>query len=137
MPQATIPLIPSPTERSIQPSAPTLPLPVPPPAPARTSAQRFAANRAQCLAIPIAYKRLEPGIPFSVVNDDPVFDVHSAAGIVGLSADSLDKRRQRGQPPDYIQYDSQFDGPGPVPYALSALMKFRETHTFYPSRKKQ
>jgi hypothetical protein len=83
------------------------------------------------------FKRLEPAIPFAVVNDDPVFDVHFAAVIVGLSADSLDKRRQRGQPPDYIQYDSQFDGAGPVRYALSALMKFRETHTIYASRKKQ
>lgn len=83
------------------------------------------------------FMRLEPPVPLSAINDDPVFEVRDAAKIVGLSPDSLDKRRQRGQPPDYIQYDSQFDGPGPVRYARSALMKFRETHTIYPSRKKQ
>jgi hypothetical protein len=81
--------------------------------------------------------RLERSVALLTMNPDPLFDVHDAAEIVGLSRDSLDKRRQRGQPPDYIQYDSQSGRPGPVRYALSALMKFREDHTIYPSRKKQ
>jgi hypothetical protein len=39
-----------------------------------------------------------------------------------------EEREERGQPPDYIQYDSPSGGPGPVRYELSALMKFREDH---------
>jgi hypothetical protein len=97
-PPTATPLVPLPTERSIQPSAPLTPTPARPPV------QRFAAHRAQRLVIPTMFMRLEPAVPLSAINDDPLFAVHSAARIVGLGHESLEKRRQRGQPPDYIQY---------------------------------
>jgi hypothetical protein len=64
-------------------------------------------------------------LPLSAIDDDPVFAEGAAGKIVGVSAESLKKWRQRGKGPDFIQYGVG----GPVRYALSALMKFRATHT--------
>lgn len=104
--------------------------------PAPSPVQKVLATPAQCRVIPTFFMRLERSVALLTMNPDPLFDVHDAAEIVGLSRNSLDKRRQRGQLPNYIQYDSHSGGPGPVRYALSALMKFREDHIIYPSRKK-
>jgi hypothetical protein len=80
---------------------------------------------------PLSLRRLEPAKPFEVINDDPVFEVREAAAILGLSKELLDKWRERGQGPDYIQYG----GPGgPVRYKYSVLEAYKAAHTVHPSR---
>lgn len=67
--------------------------------------------------------------PFHVINPDPVVDVRKAAIILGISQDLLEKWRQRGQGPAYIQ----FEGPGgPVRYELSELEAYKAAHRFRP-----
>ena len=81
--------------------------------------------------IPLSLRRLEPAKPFNVINDDPVFEVREAAAILGLSKELLDKWRERGQGPDYIQYG----GPGgPVRYRYSVLEAYKAAYTVQPSR---
>jgi hypothetical protein len=74
--------------------------------------------------IPERYMRLEPNLPLSCVNDDPVFDARDAGKIVGVSVELLKKWRQRNNGPDYIQYYKN----GPVRYEFSVLMAFRAAH---------
>src|SRR5215469_10349001 len=77
--------------------------------------------------IPSRLARLEPSQPLHLIDNDPVFEVMYAARLLGISQDLLEKWRQRGQGPDYIQY-----GPGgPVLYALSALEAYK-AYTFRP-----
>lgn len=72
----------------------------------------------------------EPPTPLSAINDDPVFEMCDAATILGVKIDCLKKWRQRDEGPHFIQYE----GPGgPVRYALSALMAYREQCTIRPS----
>jgi hypothetical protein len=78
--------------------------------------------------IPLQLARLERAQPLYLIDDDPVFEVMYAARILGISQDLLEKWRQRGQGPDYIQY-----GPGgPVRYALSALETYKAACTIRP-----
>jgi len=77
------------------------------------------------LLLPTGLMKLEPPKPLSVINDDPLFKPRAAATILGLTADTLKKRRQRGQGPDYIQYGED----GPVRYEWSPLKRFRAQHT--------
>jgi len=75
--------------------------------------------------LPPWYVTLEPAKPLAVINDDPVVSPVAAASILGVTADCLKKWRQRNQGPDYIQYGHN----GPVRYAISALLAFRDAHT--------
>ena len=88
--------------------------------------------------LPENIMRLQPGHPFKLVNGvplfevkDPVFEVREAAAILGISKDLLDKWRDRGQGPEFIQY---YGRGGAVRYRLSALEAFKATHTVRPSR---
>ena len=88
--------------------------------------------------LPENIMRLQPGHPFKFVEDrrlfeveDPVFEVREAAAILGISKDLLDKWRERGEGPEYIQY---YGHGGPVRYRFSALEAFKVTHTVRPLR---
>ena len=80
--------------------------------------------------IPLRLRELEPAEPPLVVVDDPVFNTRDAAQILGLKADRLMKWRQRGQGPDYLQYEQS----GDIRYELSALIAFKAAHRVRPSR---
>jgi hypothetical protein len=101
----------------------------------------FLANAAQNglqpqparrLVIPTRYMELEPPQPLSAINDDPVFDTHAAAVLLGVTYECLRKWRQRNQGPDYIQYGDK----GPIRYAVSALIACRTAHTVCTAGKK-
>lgn len=80
--------------------------------------------------IPSRLHQLEPREPFRLIHDNPIFDIYDAARILGISQQLLEKWRQRGQGPDYIQY-----GPaGPVRYELSALKRFKAMYRIRPTR---
>ena len=66
-------------------------------------------------SLPTLLRRELP--PTSANDDNPVFDEHSAARFVGVTADCLKKWRQRKQGPDYIQFGQN----GVVRYELNAL----------------
>jgi len=70
--------------------------------------------------------------PVSAFDDNPVFNELGAATILGVSAETLKKWRQRNIGPDYIQYGTS----GPVPYELNSLMAFRAVHTVVTGRKR-
>jgi hypothetical protein len=89
----------------------------------RASAAAGTPTRTQ---LPRRLMILEPPQPLSAINDDPVFEYRDAAEILGVSPELVEKWRQRYEGPDFIQYG----GPGgPVRYALSALMAYREHFT--------
>ena len=92
------------------------------------AAAQDVAMLAKRLLLPTRYMKLEPPVPLSAINDDPVFDPRAAATILGRTADTLKKWRQRGQGPDYIQYGED----GPVRYQWSALKRFQAQHTIHP-----
>jgi hypothetical protein len=69
--------------------------------------------------------QLEPRTPVSSINDDPVFDEHDAAEILGVKPDILKKWRHRNEGPSYIQNGAS----GPVRYVLSVLKQLRTEHT--------
>jgi hypothetical protein len=77
------------------------------------------------MEIPERFMCLEPPLPPLAINDNPVFNVNAAGRILGVSAERLDKWRQRNQGPDFIQYGKN----GSVRYPLSALMAYRAAHT--------
>jgi hypothetical protein len=79
--------------------------------------------------VPFCLMGLEPRLPFAVFNDNPVFDVVHASRILGVSQELLEKWRQRGQGPDYIQYGPK----GPVRYELSALEAHKAIHRVHVS----
>jgi len=88
--------------------------------------------------LPAQIMRLQPGHPFKLVGgdplfdvDNPVFEVREAAAILGLSKELLDKWRERGQGPEFIQY---YGRGGSVRYRYSALEAFKAAHTVPPSR---
>jgi hypothetical protein len=76
--------------------------------------------------------KLEPSLPPSAINDDPVFNTAAAATILGVTSEAMKKWRQRCQGPDYIQYGDY----GPVRYALSSLIAFKKSNTVTPTVKK-
>lgn len=82
--------------------------------------------------MPLKFMRLETSVPFSAIDDNPVFGVEAAAAILGVSVELMKKWRQRGRGPDYIQYE----GNGPVRYTLNSLLEFRATHTVHTRVKK-
>jgi hypothetical protein len=67
---------------------------------------------------------LEPALPLSAINDDPVFAVGAAATILGVSVDAMKMWRRRNLGPDYYQYGEK----GPVRYALNTLLAFKAAH---------
>jgi hypothetical protein len=79
--------------------------------------------------IPNRLRRLEPAKPIEVAEDDPVFDTHDAAIILGVLQSRLEKWRKRDQGPDYLWYDDDFPR-----YELSALIQFKAAHRIRPSR---
>jgi hypothetical protein len=82
--------------------------------------------------IPERLRRIEPSDPpYFNSNIDPVFEVRYAARILGISQDLLEKWRQRGQGPDYLQYGKN----GPVRYELSALKAYMENHRIHPAHR--
>lgn len=87
-------------------------------------AQPSALGMAHRVEVPTRYMNLEPPLPLSAINDDPVFAVGAAATILGVSVEAMKKWRQRNQGPDYYQYGEK----GPVRYALSTLLAFKATH---------
>lgn len=60
------------------------------------AAAQDVAVLAKRLLLPTRYMKLEPPVPLSATNDDPVFKTRAAATILGLTADTLKKWRQRG-----------------------------------------
>jgi hypothetical protein len=122
------PLRPISNAPSAQPQTATQPIrsaaPQPDPAPGPGEARRTL--------VPPKYMHLEPPLPLSARDDDPVFAEGAAGTFLGVSAESLKKWRQRGKGPDYIQYGVG----GPVRYTLSALKEFRQTHTIHLKEKK-
>lgn len=68
--------------------------------------------------------------PFHVINPDPVVDVRKAAIILGISQDLLEKWRQRGQGPAYIQFEGLG---GPIRYELGELEAYKASHRIKPS----
>ena len=94
-------------------------------------AQPVQEGAAQRRELPGEYLTLELQ-PISAFNDNPVFNEFGAAQIVGVSAETLKKWRQRDMGPDYIQYGAE----GPVRYELDALKAYRATHTIKPGRKR-
>ena len=92
--------------------------------PAALPAPSAIEGMARRVVLPARYMRLEPPIPLSAVNDDPVFDDRSASTILGVTVAAMKKWRQRHQGPDYYQYGDN----GPVRYALSTLQAFKEDH---------
>ena len=101
--------------------------------PAQSHSAESKTGEAKRLLLPKRFVYLEPSQPETFVNPDPVFDTRSAAGILRIGEDCLKKKRQRGEGPDYIQYGDN----GPVRYALSALMAYREAHTVRPVRNRK
>jgi hypothetical protein len=85
------------------------------------NSQSVPVARAHSQQLPATYLLLEP-LPLSAYDDNPVLNEAGAAFVVGLSADTLKKWRQRHQGPDYIQYGQN----GVVRYELKALMEFRD-----------
>ncbi len=128
MPQTENPPLPS--QPTVQPSAPVISSPGQAPVP------RSDFSQSRRFATP-PYVKLEPALPLSAFNDDPLFKTRDAAVILGLTEDCLKKWRQRDEGPTYIQYQMVIGEPGPVRYALSALTQFRESHTVRVKQKKQ
>lgn len=75
------------------------------------------------IILPTRYTSLEPPLPLSAFNDDPLFNPRAAAEFLGVTVDAMEMWRRRNQGPDYYQYGEH----GPVRYALSALLAFRES----------
>lgn len=90
------------------------------------------AGRTRRIRLPLRYVTLEPK-PETFVDPDPVFDTRCAAQILGMSEDCLKKKRLREEGPVYLQYGDK----GPVRYALSDLMAYRNTHTVRPARNRK
>jgi len=67
--------------------------------------------------------------PVELVIDDPVFNTEDAAKILGMKGHRLEKWRQRGMGPEYLQYDQ--DG---IRYELSSLVAFKASRRVRPSR---
>lgn len=80
--------------------------------------------------IPERPMQLEPDEPPVFINPDPVFNTPDAATILGVEPSRLEKWRQRGQGPDYLQYEKH----GSVRYELSALIAFKAAHRIRASR---
>jgi len=74
-------------------------------------------------------RRLAPAEPYEVEIDDPVFNTEDAARILGVRPSRLEKWRQRGVGPEYLQYDK--DG---IRYELSSLVAFKASRRVRPSR---
>lgn len=96
-----------------------------------TPAQPGRASAPQRRVVPGRYLTLEQP-PISAFDDNPVFNEIAAATIVGVSAETLKKWRQRNMGPDYIQYGAS----GPVRYELNTLMAFRAAHTINAGRER-
>lgn len=67
--------------------------------------------------------------PEEFISDDPVFITHDAAAMLGVPADRLMKWRQRGQGPEYLEYED-----GGIRYELSALIAYKASRRIHPSR---
>jgi hypothetical protein len=80
--------------------------------------------------IPERLRSLEPEDPQLIAIQDPVFNTRDAATILGVTPDRLEKWRQRGMGPDYLQYEDH----GYVRYELSAMNEFKARHRIRPSR---
>jgi len=80
--------------------------------------------------VPERLRSLEPADPPVITIENPVFITSDAAQILGLTADRLEKWRQRGKGPDYLRYEEY----GYVRYELSALEDFKARHRIRPSR---
>lgn len=83
--------------------------------------------------VPEGLRTLEPEEAQSVTIEDPVFNTGDAAEILGVTADRLEKWRQRGKGPDFIQREKY----GQVRYELSALNVFKARRRIRPSRGKR
>ena len=77
------------------------------------------------LLLPTRYTELEPPVPLSVINDDPIFNTCAAAAILAVTCSKLKGWRQQRQGPDFIQYGED----GPIRYSLSALRRFIAQNT--------
>ena len=87
-------------------------------------AQPSVLGMARRVYLPSRYMHLEPALPLSAINDNPVFGVGAAATILGVSVSAMKKWLQRNQGPDYYQYGEN----GPVRYALNTLLAFKAAH---------
>jgi hypothetical protein len=103
---------------------------------ARLIAERAAANasvaiRPVRLVLPrVLY--VEPADLEKYVNDDPLFGTRGAAIILGVSVDLIKKWRERGQGPDYYQFEQS----GPVRYSLKALNAYKAAHLIVTPHKR-
>ena len=88
------------------------------------------AHPSKVTQIPERLRSLEPTDPPLIPIEDPVLNTGDAATILGVTPDRLEKWRQRGLGPDYLQYEDH----GYVRYELSALNEFKARHRIRPSR---
>jgi hypothetical protein len=88
------------------------------------------AHPSKAMQIPERLRSLEPADPPLIPIEDPVLNTADAATILGATTSRLEKWRQRGMGPDYLQYEES----GYVRYELSALNEFKARHRIRPSR---
>ncbi len=98
--------------------------------PERTDQQPAADNRRIRIVLP-RLLHVEPIDFEKFINDDPLVGTLGAAIILGVSVDLVKKWRQRGQGPQYYQYEDR----GPVLYSLNALKEYKAAHLVIPRKK--
>ncbi len=94
------------------------------------SQQPAADNRRIRIVLP-RLLHVEPIDFEKFINDDPLVGTLGAAIILGVSVDLVKKWRQRGQGPQYYQYEDR----GPVLYSLNALKEYKAAHLVIPRKK--
>jgi len=97
-----------------------------------------AANRQQAPANALPGRTLlprhllvEPADLERYLADDPVVGTRGAAIILGVSIDQVKKWRQRGQGPEYYQFEEG----GPIRYSINALNRYKAAHLVIPRKK--
>lgn len=99
--------------------------------PKRTANQQPAGDNRRIRIVLPRLLHIEPTDLEKFVNDDPMFGTRGAAIILGVSVDLMKKWRQRGQGPQYYQYEQG----GPIVYSLNALMDYKAANLVTPRKK--
>ena len=95
----------------------------------RQSCAAVGAGSSNTIDVRSRLRQLAAVEPVEQVIDDPVLNTEDAATILGLRPARLEKWRQRGMGPEYLQYDQ--DG---IRYELSSLVAFKASRRARPSR---
>lgn len=92
--------------------------------------QAGADNRPIRIVLP-RHLHVEPSNLEKFLADDPTVGTRGAAIILGISPDLVKKWRQRGQGPDYYQFEEG----GPIVYSVNALTAYKAAHLVSPRKK--